>query len=241
MHPELVRVGFLDFVARQRTAGFDHLFPELKFDRRGYRSDAIQKKLNRQIVRAGAAAPRTTFHSLRHCFRDAVREADVSRDAVLALGWKAGGVEEIYGGGLRASTLAREIAKVRYDLDLSHLHLRGVRTRGKLPDMLPGADPLRDMIPDEITSFIEGHEWRFAKNMPEIPHSYVVKKDCRSAEEFERFVIHIRRNGYRGKFDRAYYTYLDWPVDGVIHQFWTRGAPSVRDHHPQPGCQAMRG
>ena len=40
VHPELVRVGFLDFVARQRTAGFEHLFPELKFDRRGYRSDA---------------------------------------------------------------------------------------------------------------------------------------------------------------------------------------------------------
>ena len=42
---------------------------------------------------------------------------------MLALGgWSTGGTEEIYGGGLRASTLSREIAKVQYpDMDLSHL------------------------------------------------------------------------------------------------------------------------
>jgi integrase len=123
IHAELVRIGFLDFVARQRKAGEAYVFSELRLDRRGYRSDAIQKKLNRQIVRAGAAAPRTSFHSFRHNFRDALREADVPRDAVLALGgWKAGGTEEIYGGGLRPSTLTRELARVRYEgLDLSHL------------------------------------------------------------------------------------------------------------------------
>ena len=50
----------------------------------------------------------------------------VVRDAVLAMGgWKSGGTEELYGGGLRPSTLAREIAKVRYEgLDLSHLPVR---------------------------------------------------------------------------------------------------------------------
>jgi hypothetical protein len=31
------------------------------------------------------------------------------------------------------------------------------------------------MTPEEITSFIAGHEWRFAKTTPEIAHSYVVK------------------------------------------------------------------
>ena len=50
----------------------------------------------------------------------------MGRDAVLALGgWAAGGTEVIYGGGLRASTLAREVAKVRYPgLDLGHLGAR---------------------------------------------------------------------------------------------------------------------
>jgi len=52
----------------------------------------------------------------------------VSRDATLAMGgWKSGGTEELYGGGLRPATLAREIAKVHYPgLDLSHLQPRVV-------------------------------------------------------------------------------------------------------------------
>jgi hypothetical protein len=81
------------------------------------------------------------------------------------------------------------------------------------------------LTPEEITAFIEAHNWRFARTMPHIPHSYLVKAQCRSAAEFEAFVMHIRQHGYQQKFGRSYYTYLDWPVDGVIHQFWTMGAP----------------
>jgi hypothetical protein len=38
--------------------------------------------------------------------------------------------------------------------------------------------------------------------MPHIPHSYVVKKKFRDAVGFERFIMHIRRHGYRAKFGR---------------------------------------
>ncbi len=125
VHAELVRCGFLAYVEAQRSAGDVRLFPELKQDRRGYYSDPFQKWFSRFLNKAGAKRPRTSFHSLRHCFRDALREGDVSREAVLALGgWAGSGVaDQIYGGGLRASSLAREIAKIRYPgLDLSHLH-----------------------------------------------------------------------------------------------------------------------
>jgi integrase len=125
VHLELLAIGFLDHVARHAIAGHDRVFPELKIDRRGYRTDAIQKAVNRQIERAGARGERQSFHSLRHTWRDALREGGVSRDATLAMGgWKSGGTEELYGGGLRPSTLARELAKVRYEgLDLSHVHV----------------------------------------------------------------------------------------------------------------------
>jgi hypothetical protein len=82
-----------------------------------------------------------------------------------------------------------------------------------------------DMAPEEIDDFIQSHHWRFARTMAHVPHSYVVKEKCRAPAEFERFVMHIRRHGYRQKFGRAYYSYFDWPIDGVIHQFWTMGAP----------------
>jgi integrase len=126
VHPELIRIGLLDYAARQATAGHARLFPELGLDHRGYRTNAAQKSLNRQIEGAGAKGDRQSFHSLRHTWRDALREGGVSRDATLAMGgWKSGGTEELYGGGLRPSTLAREIAKVRYEgLDLAHLYAR---------------------------------------------------------------------------------------------------------------------
>ena len=83
----------------------------------------------------------------------------------------------------------------------------------------------QDMTPEEIDDFITGHEWRFAKTMAETPHSYLVRAKCRSDHEFENFVMYVRKHGYKQKFGRAYYTYLDWPVGGVVYQFWTMGAP----------------
>jgi hypothetical protein len=87
----------------------------------------------------------------------------------------------------------------------------------------------RLLTDEEVESFIAGHDWTFAKTYAETaPHSYVVKKRCRCPREFERFVMHISRAGYRGRFGRYYYTYLDWPVDGVMHCFWSMGEPLAR-------------
>jgi hypothetical protein len=86
----------------------------------------------------------------------------------------------------------------------------------------------RSMSDEEIQSFISGHKWTFAKSMPKIPHSYVVREKCRSELEFERFVMHIRRHGYKATFGRTVYTYFDWEVEGVMHRFWTMGDPLHR-------------
>jgi integrase len=85
------------------------------------RQPGLMRRGTRWYLRA--KAPRTSFHSFPHNFRDALREADGSRDVVLALGgWSAGGTKEIYGGGLRPSTLARAMAQIHYPgLDLSYL------------------------------------------------------------------------------------------------------------------------
>jgi integrase len=123
VHPELVRLGLLAYVEERRQAGGGALFPELKPDARGYLSDHLQKWFSRYLDAVGARAPRTSFHSFRHSFRDALREANAPRDVVLALGgWSTGHVADDYGGGLRPSTLARWIGKVRFPgLDLSLL------------------------------------------------------------------------------------------------------------------------
>jgi integrase len=126
IHPELKKLGFLDYVAQVRCSGERRIFPELPRGKRGYYSDPFQKWFSRFLTQIGTKTPKTSFHSFRHCYRDALREADISQERVRALGgWTSkGGAEEIYGAGHRASTLAREIEKVRYPgLDLSHLYL----------------------------------------------------------------------------------------------------------------------
>lgn len=128
LHPEMQKMGFLVLVEKQRAAGQVRLFPEMPAGALGYYSDPAQKWFGRFLIKAGAARPRTSFHSFRHCFRDALREAGVRVAAVRALGGWVGadtsGVDEHYGAGLRPSSLAAELAKVAYPgLDLKHLHV----------------------------------------------------------------------------------------------------------------------
>jgi integrase len=126
IHPELIKIGFLGHVKAMRTAGEERLFPELPKGATGYFSDPFQKWWGRFVQKAGAAAPKTSFHSFRHCFRDAQREAGLSPDLVRALGGWAppGGAEELYGQGVRPRTLYEAISRLSYPgLDLSPLYV----------------------------------------------------------------------------------------------------------------------
>lgn len=131
MHPELQRIGFLSFVDEQRAKGQRRLFPELQPDKLGYLSGPFSKWFNdkrRFLGKVGIeASSGVSFHSFRHNYRDALREAEISLERVRALGgWRrdSGGEEAIYGRGLKAETLYREIKKVRYPgLDLAYLYV----------------------------------------------------------------------------------------------------------------------
>jgi integrase len=125
VHPELKRLGFLDHVAKVRADGGSkaRLFPELSTASTGYISDNFSKWFANFLDKVAVTDGRKNFHSFRHTFRDALREAEIPQDRVRELGgWSSGSTEDDYGAGTRPSTLAREIAKVRYEgLDLGHL------------------------------------------------------------------------------------------------------------------------
>lgn len=124
IHPELKRMGFNAYVGTLREQGETRLFPELKQDGRGYYSDSFNKWFGRFLRKISAKTERTSFHSFRHTWRDAMREANVKDEVVFALGgWSdGGGTHANYGSGIKVKTRAEAIAKVRYDeLDLLHL------------------------------------------------------------------------------------------------------------------------
>ncbi|MFN3817230.1 hypothetical protein, partial [Brevundimonas sp.] len=129
IHPTLIDMGFMIFVADRRAAGAVRLFAELEKSSTGYYSDPFSKWFRRFLQRVGADRPKTCFHSFRHCYRDALREARVEHEVALALGgWSSGNGSEggetaaAYGRGYRAQTLYEAIGRIAYpELDLSHL------------------------------------------------------------------------------------------------------------------------
>jgi integrase len=127
VHPILLRVGIMAFIERKRRNGSTKLFDDLSVGTRGFRSIAFSRWFSRFLVSAGAQAPRTCYHSFRHSFRDASRNARIDRDIALTLGgWSTNGhqrdVADSYGAGYRPNILYDAISAIEYPgLDLSHL------------------------------------------------------------------------------------------------------------------------
>jgi integrase len=131
IHPELIRIGFLDFVAaRRKDSSSPRLFPELPAGSTGYFSNPFSKWFARFVEITLGASTKATFHSFRHQFRDATRAARLSVESVARLaGWERGDPNQNrqvfdYGRGVELlRMLAQDIAKVNYPgLDLSHLY-----------------------------------------------------------------------------------------------------------------------
>ncbi len=126
-HPELLAIGLPAFVDRKRREGALKLFDDLPLGRRGFRSVAFSRWFTRFLISMDATSDRTCFHSFRHGFRDACRNAQIERDVALRLGgWITGGshseTADDYGSGYRPQVLFEAIANVDYEgLHLSHL------------------------------------------------------------------------------------------------------------------------
>jgi len=134
IHPELIRIGFLQFVEqiRQDSGSEARLFPLMKPGPKGGLGEAWSKWFGRYIRGLGITNRASVFHSFRHSFKDALRAAGVSEDVNDALtGHSGGGVGRSYGAkemvrrfGL--PVLAEAVAKVSYPgLDLSDLNITG--------------------------------------------------------------------------------------------------------------------
>ena len=125
VHQELIKIGFLSYVNHIRASGEKALFPELPEGSTSYRSDVFSKWFRRFLEKAGAKAPKTSFHSFRHNFRDALRQIEAPLEIVSCLGGWAGSKQtrESYGDGYVEGQLKDYINKICYPgLDLSFLY-----------------------------------------------------------------------------------------------------------------------
>ena len=105
------------------------LFEEIDPGVRGKRAVAFSKWFTQFARACGAYRPRTSFHSFRHNFRDALRAARIDHDIAMVLGgWATGSnarsASENYGSGHRVAALFDAISRLQFlDIDLTHIQL----------------------------------------------------------------------------------------------------------------------
>lgn len=128
IHPELIRLGALDYFEAQKAKGAKRLFEEWTRDAAGSFISSFPRWFNRTFLPGiDIKTPRTVFYSFRHNFRDAMRRASIHPEVQNALfGHADTSTGAIYGHGAKVFSiqqLSDAIASVRYeDLDLTHLY-----------------------------------------------------------------------------------------------------------------------
>jgi integrase len=120
MHPELIRLGFAEYAdARRKEAKPDAmLFAGEHPNARGQWGRQLGQWFVGRVKGLGLKGRMLTIHSLRHDYRDALREAGVDEPlADYLMGHARKGVGGVYGGERPYSVtrLAEAVAKVRYE------------------------------------------------------------------------------------------------------------------------------
>lgn len=116
VHPALVKAGFLDLVAKVKNPA-DRLFPDIEIGDAKNRSSPASKLFVRLIRAAGVKSRKNCFHSFRHSFEDACRDAEVDSGVMNALqGHVERGMAGRYGSGFKLERLNAEMQKIRYGL-----------------------------------------------------------------------------------------------------------------------------
>jgi integrase len=127
MHPELIKIGFLQFVeARKKTGSSPRLFPGLKPDKYGnHATYALKRFRDSYLPSAIKMEPRQSFYSFRHSWRDALRRIDAQPGTLQALGaWSQGKLtSDDYGDKSNPDYQAKFMKDISFPgLDLSSLY-----------------------------------------------------------------------------------------------------------------------
>ncbi|WP_413764988.1 site-specific integrase [Variovorax sp. Varisp41] len=131
MHDEVIKCGFLSYVARQKLDGQTHVFPSQRNDNEHRLwSNALGKWFGRYLDEIGLNDPRLVFHSLRYTFKQRCTDCGISdevRDALTGHWLSKVSSREYMKDKDRQypfPPLALAIKQLRYDeLDLLHLHV----------------------------------------------------------------------------------------------------------------------
>ena len=116
IHADQQAAGFLTFVDKVRKEGGGRLFPECRQGPDGGFSHDFSRWFGRTLDALDLKQRSLVFHSFRHGFKDACRDAEIAQEVADALGgWSSARVAAGYGDRGRLKLLAKASAKVTFD------------------------------------------------------------------------------------------------------------------------------
>jgi integrase len=124
LHPDLVELGFLDFVAKRakQDKANVRLFKEIKFGADKQASTVYSKTFARLMHNAGLTDSRLVFHSWRHGVEDALRDAEVQPYIIDAIvGHADNSIGSKYGKGVSLAVMAEAVAKMKLPVRLPEI------------------------------------------------------------------------------------------------------------------------
>ena len=114
LHPQLIELGFLDYVEAIKASGQERLWPFLKT--RGINkndSEVLGRWFNGYIHKNLGFPDNVVFHSFRHTFKDLCRNAHIPKDAHHQLtGHSSSDTGDSYGEGFALEVLYEEIQRI---------------------------------------------------------------------------------------------------------------------------------
>lgn len=120
IHPKLIELGLLNHLKAKSGQECERLFPDLPMGSNGTYSAVFSKRFSHFLKTLNIKTDKTSFHSFRHTFIDALRNTDVPREVREAL---VGHLDrrtahDNYGSAIGVLRLYEGLKKLKYDLEL---------------------------------------------------------------------------------------------------------------------------
>jgi integrase len=116
LHKAVIDAGFLGYVESCNTRGMERVFFDIEQDGQGTYSGNFSKKFSRGLEALNIKTGKTSFHSFRHNFIDALRNNDTQQDVEYALsGHALSGVHFQYGSATNIERMNKAIQKIKYE------------------------------------------------------------------------------------------------------------------------------
>ncbi len=120
LHSRVIEAGFLNYVRAMKYTKHKRLFPDMKPDVYGVIGGSWSQWWGRYVRGLGLTDKKKVFHSFRHSFKQACRDAGITEEIHDAFtGHANSSVSRTYGsGGIALTRLKTEIEKVSFGVDV---------------------------------------------------------------------------------------------------------------------------